>query len=50
MKKNNFTNERVDRWYLNIMKPKTKGVKYAWLEPNKNYKNTKQYQTNIDKL
>ena len=40
MKKNNFTNNRDDRWYLNIMSPNTKGGKFAWLDPTSIYINT----------
>ena len=50
MKKNNFTNERDDRWYLNIMSPNTKGGKFAWLDPTSIYINTKAFQDLLDDL
>ena len=50
MKKNNFTNNRDDRWYLNIMSPNTKGGKFAWLDPTSIYINTKAFHDLLDDL
>ena len=50
MKKNNFTNNRDDRWYLNIMSPNTKGGKFAWLDPTSIYINTEAFHDLLDDL
>ena len=50
MKKNNFTNNRDDRWYLNIMSPNTKGGKFAWLDPTSIYINTEAFLDLLDDL
>ena len=49
-KKNNFTNNRDDRWYLNIMSPNTKGGKFAWLDPTSIYINTEAFHDLLDDL
>ena len=41
---------RVDRWYLNIMAPNTKGPKFAWLDPTSIYINGEAFHDLLDDL
>jgi adenine phosphoribosyltransferase len=41
---------RDDRWYLNLMAPNTKGLKFAWLDPTSIYINGEAFHDLLDDL
>ena len=41
---------KLDRWYLNIMSPNTKGKKFAWLDPTSIYINGDAFHDLLDDL
>jgi adenine phosphoribosyltransferase len=44
------TAERADRWYLTRMSPRSRGEKYAWLDPSSSYINAQAFHTMLDDL
>lgn len=43
-------NPRNDRWYLALMAPRTRGEKYAWLDPSSAYANARAFHEMMDDL
>ncbi|MFT5503384.1 MAG: adenine phosphoribosyltransferase [Gammaproteobacteria bacterium] len=48
--KNEENNDRTDRWYLKLMAPRTRGEKFAWLDPSSAYVNAKSFHAMLDDL
>lgn len=42
--------DRENRWYLKLMAPRTRGEKYAWLDPSAAYTNAKSFHAMLDDL
>ncbi len=43
-------NDRNARWYLSLMAPRSRGDKYAWLDPSAAYVNAKSFHAILDDL
>ena len=48
--KSNNRQTELDRWYLDIMSPNTKGEKFAWLDPTSIYINGDAFHDLLDDL
>jgi adenine phosphoribosyltransferase len=46
----NSDNDRSHRWYLDLMAPRTRGEKYAWLDPSAAYVNANAFHSMLDDL
>ena len=44
------TDDRTHRWYLSLMAPRSRGEKYAWLDPSSAYLNAKSFNAMLDDL
>ena len=44
------TDKDRDRWYLNLMAPRSRGDKYAWLDPSSAYINAESFHAMLDDL
>ena len=44
------TDDRDNRWYLKLMAPRTRGEKFAWLDPSAAYVNAKSFHAMLDDL
>ena len=44
------TGDRDNRWYLSLMAPRSRGEKYAWLDPSSAYINAGSFNTILDDL
>lgn len=42
--------DRRNRWYLSLMAPRSRGQKYAWLDPSSAYINAKSFHAMLDDL
>lgn len=42
--------DRNNRWYLSLMAPRTRGEKYAWLDPSAAYINARSFNAILDDL
>lgn len=42
--------DRNNRWYLKLMAPRTRGEKFAWLDPSAAYVNAKSFHAMLDDL
>ena len=42
--------DRDNRWYLKLMAPRTRGEKFAWLDPSAAYVNAKSFHAMLDDL
>lgn len=45
-----LTEDRDNRWYLSLMAPRSRGDKYAWLDPSSAYINARSFNTILDDL
>ncbi len=43
-------NDRDHRWYLSLMAPRSRGEKYAWLDPSSAYVNARSFNAMLDDL
>lgn len=43
-------NDRDHRWYLSLMAPRSRGEKYAWLDPSSAYINARSFNAMLDDL
>jgi adenine phosphoribosyltransferase len=44
------SDDRKNRWYLSLMAPRTRGEKFAWLDPSAAYVNAKSFHAILDDL
>lgn len=44
------SDDRDDRWYLSLMAPRSRGEKYAWLDPSSAYINARSFHAMVDDL
>ncbi len=42
--------DRENRWYLSLMAPRSRGEKYAWLDPSSAYINARSFHAMLDDL
>ena len=47
---NNVPKNHHDRWYLDLMAPRSRGEKYAWLDPSSAYINADSFHAMMDDL
>ena len=45
-----MNSERNNRWYLSLMAPRSRGEKYAWLDPSSAYINADSFNDMLDDL
>ena len=47
---NDKQDDRNNRWYLNLMAPRSRGEQYAWLDPSSAYINASSFHAMLDDL
>ena len=50
MSEKSSDNDRNHRWYLDLMAPRSRGEKYAWLDPSAAYVNARSFHSMLDDL
>ena len=50
MSEKSSDNDRNHRWYLDLMAPRSRGEKYAWLDPSAAYVNASSFHSMLDDL
>jgi adenine phosphoribosyltransferase len=50
MSEQNSDKDRNHRWYLDLMAPRTRGEKFAWLDPSAAYINARSFHAMLDDL